>query len=150
MNGVHILIVALLSISFFTMIVIFSNLFDNSLSENVQTTMGWIPAILHENDNGDYEQNNLKITDNVRIDTLDAILIATKNVSAQPSDLRSISLETKSGDPVFSMDIFRSSSNRSVEVTVDAMRGKALRINQDLDDSANIMKIEYADEYKEA
>ena len=90
------------------------------------------------------------MADNVRIDPLDAILIATKNVSAQPSDLRSISLETKDGYPVFSIDIFSSSSNnRSVEVTVDAVSGKALRINQDLDDSANNIKIEYADEYKE-
>lgn len=146
MNGVHISLVVAVSISIFTMIVIFSHLLGKSLSENTQTTMAQIPAILQENDNGD-EQKNLKMTDHVRIDPLDAIVTATKNVSAQPSDLRSITLETKDGYPVFSMDIFRGSSNRSVEVIVDAVSGKTLRINQDLDDSAN--KIEYADEHKE-
>jgi hypothetical protein len=57
--------------------------------------MAQIPAILQENNN-DCEQNNL-MTDHVHIDPLDAILIATKNVSAKPSDLRSIALETNDG-----------------------------------------------------
>ena len=90
----HISLVVAVSISIFTMIVIFSHLLGKSLSENTQTTMAQIPAILQENDKHD-EQKNLKMTDHVRIDPLDAIVTATKNISAQPSDLRSIALEPK-------------------------------------------------------
>jgi uncharacterized membrane protein YkoI len=148
MNGMHISIVVAVSTSFFAMIVIFSNLHGNSLNENTQSTIAQIPAILRENDNGD-EQNNLNVTDHTNIDPLDAILIASKKVSAQPSDLRSITLESKDGYPVYSMDIFESNSIHSVEVIVDAVSGKALEINQDLDDNANKIKIEDADESKE-
>lgn len=45
------------------------------------------------------------------------------------------------------MDIFNSGSNNSIEVTVDALNGKAVRTNQDLDDNANKIKKEEPDEY---
>ena len=135
-----------MSTSIFAVIVIFSTLYGNSQNENPQTKIAQIPAILQENDK-DVEQNNLQITDKTQVGPLEAILLATKNVSAQPSDLRSIALETKDGYPVYSMDIFNSGSNNSIEVTVDALNGKAVRTNQDLDDNANKIKKEEPDEY---
>lgn len=146
MNGVNILIAVAVSTSIFAVIVIFSTLYGNSQNENPQTKIAQIPAILQENDK-DVEQNNLQITDKTQVGPLEAILLATKNVSAQPSDLRSIALETKDGYPVYSMDIFNSGSNNSIEVTVDALNGKAVRTNQDLDDNANKIKKEEPDEY---
>jgi hypothetical protein len=145
MNGVNILIAVAVSTSIFALVVIFSTLYGNSQNENPQTMIAQIPAILQENDK-DVEQNNLQITDKTQVGPLEAILLATKNVSAQPSDLRSIALETKDGYPVYSMDIFNSDSNNSVEVTVDAVNGKAVRTNQDLDDNANKIKKEEPDE----
>jgi hypothetical protein len=135
MNGIFTPVVVAVVTSIFTVIILFSN-FSISPNAYTQTTMVQIPAMLQENDNSD-GQNNLKLTDHVYIDPLDAILTATKDVSAQPSDLRSFALETKNGHPVFSMDIFGSNSNRSVEVTVDAVKGKALTIVQDLDDGTD-------------
>ena len=146
MNGVNILIAVAVSTSIFAVIVIFSTLYGNSQNENPQTKIAQIPAILQENDK-DVEQNNLQITDKTQVGPLEAILLATKNVSAQPSDLQSIALETKDGYPVYSMDIFNSGSNNSIEVTVDALNGKAVRTNQDLDDNANKIKKEEPDEY---
>jgi hypothetical protein len=145
MNGVNILIAVAVSTSIFALVVIFSTLYGNSQNENPQTMIAQIPAILQENDK-DVEQNNLQIADKTQVGPLEAILLATKNVSAQPSDLRSIALETKDGYPVYSMDIFNSDSNNSVEVTVDAVNGKAVRTNQDLDDNANKIKKEEPDE----
>ena len=142
----NILIAVAVSTSIFAVIVIFSTLYGNSQNENPQTKIAQIPAILQENDK-DVEQNNLQITDKTQVGPLEAILLATKNVSAQPSDLASIALETKDGYPVYSMDIFNSGSNNSIEVTVDALNGKAVRTNQDLDDNANKIKKEEPDEY---
>ena len=148
MNGVNISMAVAVSTSIFALIVIFYNLYGNFPNGNAQPTIAQIPTILQENDKG-VEQNNLKITDKAQIDPLDAILLGTKYVSAQPSDLRSISLETKDGYPVFSMDFFNSNRNNSVEVTVDAVSGKTVRTNQDLDDNVNKIKKEKPDEYKE-
>jgi hypothetical protein len=145
MNGVNILIAVAVSTSIFALVVIFSTLYGNSQNENPQTMIAQIPVILQENDK-DVEQNNLQITDKTQVGPLEAILLATKNVSAQPSDLRSIALETKDGYPVYSMDIFNSDRNNSVEVTVDAVNGKAVRTNQDSDDNANKIKKEEPDE----
>ena len=47
------------------------------------------------------------------------------------------------------MDIFNSNRNNSVEVTVDAVSGKTVRTNQDLDDNVNKIKKEKPDEYNE-
>ena len=60
---------------------------------------------------------------------------ATKNVSAEPSDLRSLTLENETGHPVFSVDIFKPNGTQSVDVKVSAIGGKVLRIDQDRDDS---------------
>ena|SRR5215510_1418909 len=144
----HILTVAVLTTFVFTVIVLFFNLFATSQNDNTLTTIAHIPAMLRENDNDD-DKNNLKLTDHIHIDPIGAILTATKNVSAQPSDLRSIALETKNGYPVFSMDIYGSGSNHLIEVTVNAVNGKILRIDQDLDDDIHNMKKENMDESNE-
>ena len=86
MNGVNISMAVAVSTSIFALIVIFYNLYGNFPNGNAQPTIAQIPTILQENDKG-VEQNNLQITDKTQIDPLDAILLGTKYVSAQPSDL---------------------------------------------------------------
>jgi hypothetical protein len=139
MDELNILIVVSVSISGFALIVIFSNLHNNSHDEKPQNMIAHIPVILEENDK-EVEQKNLRNTDKIQINPIDAILEATKTVSAQPSDLRSITLEMENGYPVYSMDIFNSWGSNSVEVTVDAVYGKAVRTSQDLDDNSNKLK----------
>ena len=109
-------------------------IYSNSISGASNTTT--IPTILQEKNN-DYNDglSNFNLTKQVRIQPHEAILSATKNVSAEPSDLRSLTLENETGHPVFSVDIFKPNGTQSVDVKVSAIDGKVLRIDQDRDDN---------------
>lgn len=92
-----------------------------------------IPAILQEDD----EITNSNLTSQVRIQPHEAILVAVKKVSALPSDVRSLSLQNESGHPVYSLDIFNSKNAGSVDIMINAIDGKILRIDKDLDYSGD-------------
>jgi uncharacterized membrane protein YkoI len=122
--------------SIFTTSALFPNTFaiySNSTTTTANTTT---PKLLQD-ENNDYndELSDHNLTKQVRIQPDEAILAATKNVSAQPSELRSLTLENENGHAVFSVDIFKPNSTQSVDVKVDAINGKVLRIDQDRDDN---------------
>lgn len=97
-----------------------------------------IPAILQEHDDDDNTNvaSNYNLIRQVRVHPHDALLTATENTSARPSELRSLTLENENDIPVFSIDILDPINVQFIDVMVNAIDGKILRIDKDQDDSA--------------
>ena len=75
------------------------------------------------------EEDQSKLMPLAKITSDEATQIAIKNVSAQTSDVKSIELEDENGDVVYSVDITQ--GDKPVDVKVDAVNGKVLRVQQD-------------------
>jgi uncharacterized membrane protein YkoI len=103
-------------------------IYSNSTTTAANTTTS-TPALLQA-ENNDYNDvmSDYNLTKQARIQPNKAILVATKNVSAQPSELRSLTLEKEKDHTVFSVDIFKPNSTQCVDVEVDTINGKVLRI----------------------
>jgi uncharacterized membrane protein YkoI len=120
----------------------------NQNSKNA--TFDKIPAILQEHDDNDNTNvaSNYNLIRQVRVHPHDALLIAAENTSARPSELRSLTLENENDIPVFSIDILDPINVQFIDVMVNAIDGKILRIDQDQDDNSANGKKEHEEELK--
>jgi uncharacterized membrane protein YkoI len=109
-----------------------------------------IPAILQEHDYNDNTNvaSNYDLIRQVRVHPQDALLTAAENTSTHPSELRSLTLENENDIPVFSIDILDPINVQFIDVMVNAIDGKILRIDQDQDDNSVNGKEEHEEEQK--
>ena len=65
----------------------------------------------------------------------EAVDVAIKKISAQPFDVKSIALENEDGHIIYSVHIYKADNNSQlVDINVDAVNGKVLTREYDLDD----------------
>lgn len=112
---VIILLVTIMTASYISNI---QNLFAQSIGSNNSSGTSDEP-----------EEDQSKLMPLAKITSDEATQIAIKNVSAQTSDVKSIELEDENGDVVYSVDITQ--GDKPVDVKVDAVNGKVLRVQQD-------------------
>jgi hypothetical protein len=131
-------------VSVFTTSVLFPDMLagnpnSNSTTFSKRPAIPAIPAMLQEYDDDDNNRKAVRDYNFIRqvhVQPYEALLTAAENVSARPSELKSLTLENEYGHPVFSADIFDTIRNQFVDVMINAINGKVLRIDQDQDDNS--------------
>lgn len=78
------------------------------------------------------EQVDANLTRQDHIAPNQAIIAAAKNVSAQATDVRSVTLDNENDQLVFSVDITKANI-QPVDVKVDTINGKVLRVDPSID-----------------
>jgi uncharacterized membrane protein YkoI len=131
MNLIYALIMVGTTSSVFTGMTLFSNFL--TATPNLSTIYNKIHAMSQQEK---IDRNSFDLTrEHIPILPHEAIDVAIKKISAQPFDVKSIALENEDGHIIYSVYIYKADSNSQlVDINVDAVNGKVLTTEYDLDD----------------